>query len=132
MFQSSISTFRPLKGPVGNIIFVKNTASQKHSNFIPFEIKSCDLCYMYLLFSPPRIYRKLLRKPSTNSSLSLSSSPSTTTKQPKSLMTIIKGGHKSSVFSTAAASPSTKSKSIRHEGSNLTKEECELQHASLP
>ena len=76
-------------------------------------------------------FRKIVRKPSTNSSLSMSSSPSTATKQPKSLMTIIKGGHKSSVFSTS--SPSTKSKTIKNDDVyDLTKEEYEQLHASLP
>ena len=77
------------------------------------------------------IFRKIVRKPSTNSSLSMSSSPSTATKQPKSLMTIIKGGHKSSVFSTS--SPATKSKTIKNDDVyDLTKEEYEQLHASLP
>ena len=76
-------------------------------------------------------FRKIVRKPSTNSSLSMSSSPSTATKQPKSLMTIIKGGHKSSVFSTS--SPATKSKTIKNDDvCDLTKEEYEQLHASLP
>ena len=77
------------------------------------------------------IFRKIVRKPSTNSSLSMSSSPSTSTKQPKSLMTIIKGGHKSSVFSSS--SPATKSKSRNHDDAyDLSKEEYEQLHASLP
>ena len=97
---------------------VKCTAKVSFYNTIQFEI----------FFA---IIRKIGRKPSTNSSLSVSSSPSTATKQPKSLMTIIKGGHKSSVFSTS--SPGTKSKSMKNEeGYELTKEEYEQLHASLP
>ena len=97
---------------------VKCTAKVSFYNTIQFEI----------FFA---IIRKIGRKPSTNSSLSMSSSPSTATKQPKSLMTIIKGGHKSSVFSTS--SPGTKSKSMKNEeGYELTKEDYEQLHASLP
>ena len=95
--------------------------------------------YFHLSYSTPYIeiiffiiLRKVVRKPSTNSSLSLSSSPSTATRQPKSLMTIIKGGHKSSVFSTSS-SATNKTKSTKNEDNyDLTKEEYEQLHASLP
>merc|ERR1719273_112301 len=132
----------PPAAPITSLNNVAGVGSLSSANpmstLVPTILKSVSRnpsCSSSLQSPYDKDTRKVLRKPSTSiSSLSVSSSPSTTSRQPKSLMTIIKGGPKSSVVTSASnTSPSIKSKSTRRqEGPSLTKEEYEQQPLSLP